>query len=655
MIKTMDGFTKIDVTQASQNTDTRQSLPTRRRQSFNLKSFRLGRKGSIGVGILVVFALFIVFGVLLPGVRAAAQAKKTYDVAKVAIAALKQQNVEDASVKLAAVKPELLKTQQYVQGMGYLAFIPPLSFYYNDASHLVNAGVYGLAAGQILVDSIKPYADVLGLKGQHSFVGGSAQDRIQTAVTTMSKVTPKIDDIGQQLTLMQKEIDKVNPNHYPAIFGGKKVQDQLIALKTGVDEASIFVNQAKPLIKVLPALLGEPKEQKYLIVFQNDKELRATGGFMTAYAIFRLEHGVIHVDSSSDIYNLDATIGNKPQAPRLIKLYLPQVGQLNLRDTNLSPDFKVSMDSFNAMYTRAGAYVPVSGIIAVDTHALVAAMNVLGDITVDGATYSTKQDPRCKCAQVIYAMEEYSDTPLGYIKANRKGLIGDLLYAIMQKAFSSSPKLYWGPLFQTMITEIAQKHIIFNLNDKGAQEGIESLNAAGRIVPFTGNYLHVNDSNFGGAKSNLFLTQSEDIALDVKSDGTVVQTVTLDYKNPFQPSDCNLEHGNLCLNALQRDVVRLYVPQGSKLVSSKGSEVKVTTYDELGKTVFEGFVTVRPLGAATYTVSYELPFKVAGSTLPFMIQKQPGTDNQQYTIKVNGRQVDSFILDTDKTLNLKVR
>lgn len=658
IILTMDGFSKISLDSAPAATPESPVTMTRKPTFSNSRwgKFTVGKKGKIVAVVIAILIVFGIFGVVLPAQRVLAQAVKTYAQAKLALNALKTQNIEDASVQLAATKPELEKTQKELASMGYLAFIPIVNFYYSDATHLLNAGVYGLNAGQVLVDAIKPYADVLGLKGQGSFVGGSAQDRIQKAVTTMSKVTPKIDEIGDQLVLVQKEVDAVDPNHYPSWLGGKKIQDNLKALKLGVDEASTFVTQAKPLIKVLPGMLGEPTEKKYLIIFQNDKELRPTGGFITAYAVFRLEHGVIHVDSSNDIYNLDATIANKPVAPAPILTYLPKVPQWNLRDTNLSPDFVQSMKDFNAMYQKAGGYVPVEGIIAVDTHALVSAMEILGDIEVDGAKFTTQIDPRCKCAQVIYALEEYADTPVNYVKENRKGIVGDLLYAIMQKAFQSSPKKYWGPLFQTMIAEVSQKHILFNMKNADAQSGLEALNASGRIVAFEGDYLHVNDTNFGGAKSNLFLKQSVTQTYEVKSDGTLVKTVTINYKNPFAPSDCNLERGGLCLNAIQRDWLRIYVPKGSKLLQVNGSEVKVTTHEDLGKTVFEGFITVRPLGAATYTVSYELPFKLANdSVLPLMIQKQPGTDNQDYIVQVGNRKLDSFPLQTDKTLNLKLR
>ena len=79
------------------------------------------------------------------------------------------------------------------------------------------------------------------------------------------------------------------------------------------------------------------------------------------------------------------------------------------------------------------------------------------------------------------------------------------------------------------------------------------------------------------------------------------------------------------------------------------------TYEELGKTVFEGFLTVRPQGAAKLTLTYELPFKPADSALPLMVQKQPGTANNSYTINVGGRKFETFDLASDKTINIELK
>jgi hypothetical protein len=82
----------------------------------------------------------------------------------------------------------------------------------------------------------------------------------------------------------------------------------------------------------------------------------------------------------------------------------------------------------------------------------------------------------------------------------------------------------------------------------------------------------------------------------------------------------------------------------------------MTSYEDLGKTVFEGFLTVRPQGVTKLTISYKLPFKLASSsTLPLLVQKQSGTGSPAYTITTSGRTLDQFNLLSDKTLNLKLR
>jgi hypothetical protein len=653
----MDGLNKIDF-QLEKQTDAVASSPkpVYSKRKIDFRKLLKSRKMMVALGVLVILFLFSIFGVYLPATKVYKSTKIVYADAQAAAWAIKQQNVSLASDQLTKTKTDLAQTQKDLHAMGYLKFVPIANWYYNDADHLVNAGTHGLNAATLLVDSIAPYADLLGLKGQGSFVGGTAQQRIETAVKAMGKITPNIDSIASELAQVRTEIDKVGSNHYPSIGIGKKVHTTLDSLKSMTDQSVALITSARPLIKTLPSVVGEPNEKKYLILFQNDKELRPTGGFITAYAVFRLNSGVVKVDTSSDIYSLDATIANKPVAPAAILKYFPTVSQLNLRDNNLSPDFKVSMDSFMKMYKMAGGYTKVDGIIAVDTHALVAAMNILGDITVNGTTFTTKNDPRCDCPNVIYQLEVIADQPAQVIKQDRKGIIGDLMFAIMTKAFSSSPKLYWGPLFQTMLNEMNQKHILFSMNDASAQAGFEGLNAAGRVMPFEGDYLSINEANFGGAKSNMFVSEAVTSDYNLQGDGSIVKTVTVDYKNPYPPSDCNLERGNLCLNAVLRDWVRVYVPKGSQLISNQGSEVKMTTYEDLGKTVFDGFITVRPQGVAKLTVSYKLPFKLAAnSLLPLMVQKQGGTGDSAYLITTGGRTLEQFNLSSDKTFNLKLK
>ncbi len=647
----MDGFEKIDLGKSSA------PVPLGSKKLFP-------KKTAFTILVLIVVVALSSLALILPIQKVLADAQKTQQQVEAMVAAVKKQDIELASQELQKTREDLTKTQKSLNSLSFLKFIPLVNIYYNDAKHLAKAGFYGLDAAEILIDSVKPYADVLGLKGQGSFVGGTASQRIQTAVATMGKITPHIDDIVSSVSLAKEEVDKVNPNHYPPILGGAKIRNTLTEVRLFVDQGVSLVNEARPLIKILPSLLGEPKEKKYLVLFQNDKELRPTGGFITAYAVFRIDKGVIHVDRSDDIYTLDNGILGKPKAPEPILKYLPKVPLFNLRDSNLSPDFIESMNTFNSLYKKANGYVDVDGIIAIDTHVLTSTIKILDDeVYAGGIRFTSKNDQRCDCPQVIYELESLISTPrsldlritsLATAQAQRKDMIGVLLYAIMDKALKSSPKLYWGPLFQDLLTQANQKHILFYLYNKDAQKGVESLNAAGRIKSYDGDYLHINQANFGGAKSNLFVQEEVSQNIEVKSDRTILKTLTINYKNPHPPSDCNLERGNLCINAVLRNWFRIYVPKGSELINSQGSEVKIISYEELGKTVFEGFLTVRPKGAATLSLTYRLPFKLdSSSPLPFLIQKQPGTSNTQYSILVNGKETEKFVLLTDRQITIK--
>ena len=651
----MSGFDKIDF--ADQPRVVAKTLETKN-PSITTMTARRSRniKFSKKLWFIPAVLVLLVAAIAFPAYATYKSGLKTYREAKLIKTAMAQQDIALASEEIAKTQKLLKETQSNFHLLLPLKFVPIVSWYYNDADHMMNAAAHGLESGAIITESLKPYADILGLKGGGTFVGGSTEERIKTAVLTMGKITPQIDKIETSLLAVDKEMQAVNPAHYPEFIFGKKVKAQLTSVRDITDQTASFIHDAKPLAKSLPSLLGESEEKKYLVLLQNDKELRATGGFITAYAVFRIDKGVIKLDKSEDIYKLDDSIPGKGKAPAPILKYLPKVYTLNLRDSNLSPDFIESMETFKSMYDRAGLKTDVDGIIAIDTNVLVSIIKILDDnVEAGGMKFNTQIDPRCECPQVIYELENNISRPVNYVKTDRKSIIGDLISAIMVKALSSSPKIYWGPLVQSFVTQSAQKHAMFYLYDEEAQKGIEGLNAAGQILPFEGDYLHINEVNFSGAKVNIFMKETVDNEYKIEKDGSIIKTVTVHYKNPFPPSDCNLERGGLCLNAEYRDWFRVYVPKGSELIDSKGSQVKITTYEDLGKTVFDGFLTVRPKGVGTLTISYKLPFKVSGNKLPLMIQKQPGTYGYAYTNIVNGKTQNSFDLLTDKEFELKVR
>ncbi len=620
---------------------------------------------------VVILILLLILGVMLLPLRGVVAAAKDFVTSGREVAgAIKNQDLEKTKKSLVDARQKLnLLTAEYNK-IRPLKFVPLLGGYFADGEHAIAAASAGLTAADKAVEALEPNADLLGLKGKSTFVSGSADERIQTAVKTMNALVPKINEMATSVDILRKEVNAINPNRYPQKIGKTIIRQKLVDAKEVIENAAnLFVN-AQPLLMNLPKMLGEPETKRYLILFQNDKELRATGGFMTAYAQFRFERGKAILERADDIYSLDSAKRKTFPAPPEILKFHKGVYNLNLRDSNLSPDFKVSMRQFEQLYDYVAGREKIDGIIAVDTHVLVEALKILGSTTVYNREFSATIDKRCDCPRAIYELEDYATRPVGYVREARKDIIGILFQSLLQKALGVSPSQYWGKLFQMLLTEINQKHVLTYFHDNNAQQAAESFNMAGRIMTATEtatllayeegkgwDYLHVNNSNMAGAKSNMFVSEKVTKDTSVASDGTLTTKLVIDYKNPFPGSDCGLESGGLCLNAPLRDWVRIYVPFGSKLLDSKGTQSPkdakpepMNAYASLDKTVFEGFLVVNPLGTARLELSYTSPVKTNDGKYRLLIQKQAGTAGDEYILKLGGKERKKFNLETDTEL-----
>lgn len=627
-----------------------------------------GKKGKLKfflfflLGLVLIFSLLTIFLIFLIK-PVLVEAKKTYAKGKESYNFLKNQDLVGAEGKLKETREALVNTKNLYGRLSWAKFVPFIGVYWRDGERLLQAGEAGLEAAEVLIEAVTPYADILGFKGQGSFTGGTAEDRIAKMVQTLSKITPKIDEIGRRLKEADGQLEKINPQHYPVKIKSIVVRERLTKIKELTHDATLAVTDAKPVLEVLPSVLGEPETKRYLTLFQNDGELRATGGFMTAYGVLRVESGRVRAEKSDDIYSLDKKFNSRLKPPEPIAKYLLSadlkvgiVPYFYLRDMNFWPDFRVSMETFLPNYQKIKGEAEVDGVIAVDTKFLESLLEILGPIDVPGyGKFTLQPDKRCfDIPQIICELEHIADVPIPGIKVARKDVLGPMMQEIILKAMGAQ-KNVWPKLIETVITDIREKHMLFYFIDEKSQKAAEIFGAAGRIKEYDDDYLHINDSNFGGAKSNLFVKEEVEKELVVNGDGKLISTLTLTYSNPTPMSDCNLERKTgLCLNGILRDYLRVYVPKGSKLIEGLGSEEEFKTGEELGKTFFEGFFTLRGGGGrAKVILRYELPSNIkTKDDYKLLIQKQPGTIGHHFKVTVGG-ELEEFDLREDKELKLK--
>lgn len=580
---------------------------------------------------------------------------------------VKSKDLGKIKIGIEETKKELNSFDSVYKLIAWVRVVPWVGGYVSDLGHVVKAGQAGLDASDIVLTVAEPYSDLLGLGGatmatQSGLTGGAqtTQERIDFIVQTVPQLLPKMDSISADMKVVQDEISQIDANRYPESFRGLQLRRQIENGQNLVDQVATLLISGKPILQNLPYFLGMDSPRTYFVLFQNDKELRPTGGFMTAYAIMKVDKAKAEPVLSDDIYNLDAKYKPTIPAPGPIVKYIkgPYIisQNLRLRDMNWSPDFEVSMDQVDKALSTLGIN-NIDGIIAVDTQALVNLLDVTGPIGVPGfGTFSTQIDPQCNCAQVIHALEAYADIEGPIIwdpvtgkiiyepknAANRKKIIGPLMNSILANAMGQ-PKDKLASLFSAVFNSITEKHVLFYMTDNKMEKEIADFGIGGTVnQDYGGDYLYINDANLGGRKSNLYVTEDVEQDIKVASDGTVTKTLTITYKNPQSQDGW--------LNSVLPDWVRVYVPKGSQLISSDGLEASQTSYEDLGRTVFAGYFQLRPEGVSKVTFEYKLPFKVKGQYY-LLIQKQPGTDGYLYTINL-GKYTEEFYLKRDREIKI---
>lgn len=600
-----------------------------------------------------IISIVILLAIGLPLLGAGMATRTMAGGAKVLNTAVKNNDFEGIKKGLSQVQTGNTALEASLYFLIWVRVIPFIGGYYADALHFSKAAGYELQALETLVNSLEPSKAELGMTGQPI----PGQDKIAQFVKILNKILPELDKVEPQLKKARDEVSSIDVNKYPENLAGMRLRSQVETGKNFIMGAHFAITQAKDALLAAPEALGEPSAKTYLLIFQNDKELRPTGGFMTAYAFLTLDKGRVNSSQSDDIYRLDEKLLSVckskicPLTPPLpIVKYLPEENgkprtAWSMRDSNMSPDVPTSMKQFESMYQLLGEGLPWDGIILIDTHVVEELIKITGPIEVFGTTYSAEKDNRCNCPNVIYELEAYAQI-IEKGQEDRKAILGTLMQQILARSLgAATDKL---PEFINSGVKLAQgKHLMFFMHDNKLQESLGKLDWTGQNKDYKYDYLMINDSNFAGGKTNLYV--KDDVKLDINIDksGKVNHKLSINYRNP--------EEYKVWLNGINRTYVRVYVPKGAKLTSSKGSEVNVTTIeDDLGKTVFEAFVQVRPGSSRELIFEYDLPQPFTGKEYDLLIQKQPGTSDFDYVINVNGSKKEQFKLNTDKELKISI-
>lgn len=397
---------------------------------------------------------------------------------------------------------------------------------------------------------------------------------------------------------------------------------------------------------LLRELLGENGPRVYLLLFQNNHELRPTGGFIGSYGFLEVTHGHVRKFLIDGIFNPDGQFKENIVPPGPIRKVS---AGWSLHDSNWWPDFPTSAEKAMLFYEKTGGPT-VDGIMTMTPSVVEKLLAVTGPIPMP--EYGVTIDAENFMAAVQEEVEVKYDKELN----QPKKIIADLAPLLLDRLLQSKDKTVALAAAEALSKGLDERHILLYSRNVEAQRLLDDAGWSGRLLPTEKDYLSVVHTNLNGYKTDGVIKEEIEHKADIRADGSVIDTVRITRRHEGG------ETPNEWWNKVNSDYLRVYVPEGSELLSAKGytyefpvdpldydalgfrrdpdveREERLTTIHESGtrvsresgKTAFGNWVYVSPGESVTVEYSYRLPFSVSPTeTEPVsysaLFQKQSGS------------------------------
>jgi len=413
----------------------------------------------------------------------------------------------------------------------------------------------------------------------------------------------------------------VGVSHLPADY-----QQKYLDLKDSLPATLIGLTKLRDTADFAVSVLGDNDLRRYLLVFQNDNELRATGGFMGSFALLDLRGGKIEKITvpAGGTYDVRAGFHEIVTPPQPLTLV---ADRWEFQDSNWWPDFPASASNIKWFYEKSGGPT-VDGVMVINSSFLGQLLKVTGPIaladygkTIDVANYEVELQKSIEL--------EATD------KTKPKKILTELAPLLLDKIMNASPAEFFN-LAEILGQGLKARDIQMYFSDSELEKFAKSNGWAGECIADAGaDYLNVVSSNIGGGKTDNVIKQKIYLQTEIQADGSVVNKLLIERYNFGSTDDVFTKVAN-------NSYLRVYVPLGSELIQAVGfkgftadkfkvvddrAEMKpelaaengATTdeksgtkiYTENSQTVFANWTIAGPGESHELLLVYKLPFKVA--------------------------------------------
>jgi hypothetical protein len=374
----------------------------------------------------------------------------------------------------------------------------------------------------------------------------------------------------------------------------------------------------------LGAILGGQDKRRYMVVFQNNTELRPTGGFMGSFAEVAFEDGAIEemIIPGGGTYDVQGQLRAFVAAPGPLQLLRPR---WEFQDANWFPDFPTSARKMLWFYQSAGG-PSVDGVLAINASVLEKMLTVVGPLTLADGTELNAEN-------VLFELQK--EVEIDYDKAQNapKAAVGELTELIFKKLETADAQTLMK-VASAFVDALNTKDMQVYFSDNTMQATMKELGWTGEVRATADDYLMVVNTNVGGGKTDAVIARDVTVDAYIAEDGTIENTVTITQTHRGMVNALFTGINNV-------NYLRIYVPQGSTYITGTGFEVppgelfqtaeyplvidedlelamqnidkdpitQTDIWNEQGKTVFGNWIQTAPGETQIVTFTYRLPWR----------------------------------------------
>lgn len=366
--------------------------------------------------------------------------------------------------------------------------------------------------------------------------------------------------------------------------------------------------------------------KEYLILLQNNDELRPGGGFVTAYADLKMTWGIPTRLKFHNSYEIDSKSYIKPPYPHEELLKNEWYQGYTFRDANWNPNFPDATKEILSFYKQKFPESDIDGIAVVNFNVIEKLVQSMGSVKINGQ--------KVDHAHLFSALEfevNNVDRHNSAALRSRKDVLKNLGQELMQK-------MMWNPLNTTQVLSKAmdEKEIYFWFKDPKFQAKILMKNWGNDLfLPPKSDFLAINLANLGSKKADRYLVKKAEYYVDLSSTVPVAHLkVSLNF-----PGALNTYSDRF------KGYLRVYIP-ASYEVSHRPPQSRVEEINSFK--VIDSIIDLGPSGQKEWTFDYTLP----RSLLPkdayqLRLQKQSGSNVNTSIVITSGN--DTFMESSEFT------